>query len=181
MDLRSPEYIAAQRFFKPPVIALITVLAFIIFIVAGLQAANYYKNSLHTAINTAEESVAKLQITAEPLLTMKENLETVKARKRLLDEINNDSKPLASQLNKISGTSTAGRVELQRISVTNSGDLVIEGYVKKAKDAAVFNQQLTTLSFIGSCQVNKIDLSGTEKYLFIINGKFKPGDTNEEE
>ena len=177
MDLRSPEYIAAQRFLKPPLLAFIIVLAFTILIIAGLQAATCYKYRLERAIRSAEESAAILQVTSEPLILMKEDLETIIAKKTLLDEVITDSKPLASQLKTISDRSTASGVDLQRISITESGDLAIEGYVSQAKDAATFNQQLSTISFIDSCQVNRIDLSGNENYLFIINGRLKQGES----
>lgn len=180
MDLRSPEYIAAQKFFKPPLIALLVVLAFVVLTIASLQAANYYKNILQAAVVAAEETVIKLQVSVEPILSMKEGIETVNAKQELLKEIENRYSPLSNHLKIIMDTSTASSVDLQRISIAESGDLVIEGYADQVKDAATFNQQLSTISFIGRSRVSYIDLSGNDRYLFTINGKLKQGDSNEE-
>lgn len=180
VDLRTPEYLASQKFLKPPVIALLVVLAITFCTFSGLQAARWYKNSLQVRLTSAQETLVELQGAAEPFILMKEEIEVIEDKKALLDENINSLLPLASHLKTVTAVAAANRVELHQVSLAGCGDFTIQGRISQAKDAAIFNQDLASLPFVYSCQINKIDLSSDDKYHFMISGKLTAGEINEQ-
>lgn len=178
--MRTPEYLASQKFLKPPVIALLVVLAVTICTFSGLQAARWYKNSLQVRLTCAQEALVELQAAAEPVILMKEDIKLIENKKALLDKNNNSSLPLASHLKTITSMAAANQAEPQQITLAGSGDFAIQGLISQAKNAAIFNQELASLPFVYSCQVNKIDLSIEDNKHFMISGKLTAGEINEQ-
>lgn len=172
VDLRSPEFIASRRFFKPRFYLVLAVIGCILAVGGFFYGMRLFSSILHSEISKKDILLHQLIPEAKPLeLFMGENA-LLEAKASLENDIRSRQIPMSAHLQSIREKAAGHRIVVRTITIDSSGILQIEGSGPDLQHIALFNQMLTALPFVTDATVASIEMTANQDYFFKINGTF---------
>ncbi len=170
MDLRSAEFIASRRFFKPGLFKILSA-GLIIAALAGIHCGgNAYVALLRSDLLQEEAVLRKLKDEAFPLLVRAEETALLKDKSSLKKEIASSAMPLSQYLQSIRKKAAGSRIKIESILVDHSGNLAVTGTSGDLDQIALYSRALLDLKFIVNTAVSSIDMDRDKGYRFKIEG-----------
>ncbi len=170
-DLRSSEFIASQRFFKPRLIKVIAVVL-CAYILAGIIFwLNIYADLLQADIQTERAALQVLSLEAEQLKDLLEEAASLESKAVLVNTFHNTGL-LPSQLLQISFENSllTGVTPVLIASDHNNGTLLIEGISTDMQQITQFNQSFAGLPVLSAAVITSIEMNAEGLFRFQLKG-----------
>lgn len=177
IDLRSPEFIAANRPFGAALIKKLLLVLGMLLLVGLFYGAHYYHGYLQRELEKETATVQALREEVQPLLTLLEESALLKARSRLEQELLLAAEPVPERLLEARQLAWAHKLKVERVTAYRNGDIFLKGRGCDLQEIAAFNSALEAWPHISSAEVTTLSLDIDGDYHFAISAVgLKKGD-----
>ncbi len=170
IDLRSAEFIASRRLFKPVLLKFLAIVLLILIILGTYCGGSFYADNLRSDLLNEEAGLEYLRNEVSPLLMLIDDNALLEAKFSLKKDIRLLSKPLPQYLHSIREKAAASRIIITTTTIDKSGNLFIAGKCRVLEHISLFNKDLNELPFVLNAGVIFIDMVKENEYLFEITG-----------
>jgi len=177
IDLRSPEFIAANRPFSAALLKKLLVALGMLLLAVFLYGTHYYHGYLQRELEKETATVQALREEVQPLFALLEESALLKTRAGLEQELLLAAEPVPERLLEARQLARAHNLTVERAIADRSGDLFLKGRGRDLQEIAAFNSALEAWNHISSAEVTALSLDVDGDYRFAINASgLKKGD-----
>lgn len=168
IDLRSPEFIAANRPIRPVFLKYVVVVLLSFFLPGVYYSAQIYSAKLQFELEAESYYLLELKERAAPLQELLKETALLQNRAALEKELQPASMPIHEYLLSVKETAYRHQLEVDSITIDNTRVLSFKGRSGDINTIASYNQDLEKLPFISRPEVISVNLIGDGGYSFEI-------------
>lgn len=175
LDLRSPEFIASRRFFKPVSLCILAVICFTGMVIGFCYGLTSYINRLQREVLMERASVRILASKTVPLTGLSEEVTRLENKYAIENSLREPGEALSFLLQGINETALSSHVKIESITIDQNRTVLIEGSGTVMQDVSLFNNALTELPAFSSSVIASIERYGENTFNFSISGRNNDG------
>jgi len=179
LDLRSPDYVSRDLFFKKRTLLKVLSVIFFFSPLFSFYGLNHYHQLLANQATILEKEVIMLRQEAEPLLIITSELESIEIKKQLIEELKPDQEKWSAGLHLLHHAAPA-QITITRIEIATSGSIKINGISSNMHAPARYRQNLSALPVFGQTELNIMTLNSDQNYTFKITSQLSKGDESDD-
>lgn len=168
INLRSKEFATAREFYWPRVFITLTILIFIITVLAGTVFIHLYQYNLSSDVSMLTSDRDDLLVKIKPVEKLERKVQAIKTRASLKRKFEAEVIPWSGYMTEIDNRAHAGEIIIEYLDCPPGGAITIRGWSRTMERVAAYTRELEEVDFLSGVRFNSMSAADNRVNFEII-------------